>query len=315
MDVRQMRCFVEVAERLHFGRAAEALGIAQSALSRQIQLLEASLGARLLERNKRAPMRLTDAGGLFLAEARAALAQFERAEAVARKAGRGQLGRLEIGYVASATFSGLLPSVVSAFHRDCPAVAIGLLEMDTAHQVEALEDGRIDVGFIRPRPDYPPGIVALPQLREPILVALRADHPLAAAGGPIPAKALADEDFVVPQAHERAGFGELTLAIGRQGGFVPRLTHHVRDFITVLNFVAVGFGVAAVPASLERVRLPDIVYRPLADPVPHAELVAAFRRSGNAPVVQTFVALLRRQARARAARDFSAASSGTPPAR
>lgn len=296
-DLHQVRCFVAVAERLHFGGAAEHLHIAQSAVSRQIKLLETALGVRLIERNKRARPRLTEAGALFLAEARAAVAQFEKAASVARQAGRGALGRLEIGYVASATYSGLLPSVVSTYHRACPAVAIGLTEMDTPRQLEALREGGIDVGFFRPRPDHPAELLVLPQLREPIVLALRGDHPLAAAGGAILPARLAGEDFIVPQADDHTGFSEHTMAIGRAGGFTPHLAHHVRDFITVLNLVAAGLGVAAVPASLRHLRLADIVYRRLDGCAIAAELVAAVRRTGNAPVVGTFIETLRHRAR------------------
>lgn len=295
MDLKQVRCFVEVAERLHFGRAAERLRLAQSVVSRQVRLLEDSLGVRLLERNKRAPIRLTPAGELFLDEARAALAQFEKAELVVRQAGRGERGRLEIGYVASATWSGLMPSAVFDYRREHPDVSVSLTEMETWRQLEALSEGRIDVGFLRPCPDCPSGLVVLPQIREPILLALRSDHPLAGSRGAVAAARLAGEDFIVPQADDRAGFSGHTMAIGRAGGFAPRIVHHVRDFISVLNLVGVGLGVAAVPSSLQRVRLPDIVYRPLADCEVHAELAAACRRSGNGPVVRSFVKLLRRR--------------------
>lgn len=293
MDLKSVRCFVEVAEKLHFGRAAERLRLAQSVVSRQVAGLEQELGVRLLERHKRAPIRLTAAGALFLDEARTALAQFERAELVVRQAGRGERGRIEIGYVASATWSGLLPSAVFQHRRERPGVTVSLTEMETWRQLEALEEGGIDIGFLRPRPDYPPGLAVLPQLREPILLALRADHPLAVSTGAIPAARLAGEDFAVPQADDRLGFGGHTMAIGRAGGFSPRIVHHVRDFISVLNLVGVGLAVAAVPSSLQRVRLPDVVYRPLADCEVFAELVAAFRRSGNAAVVRSFVRVLR----------------------
>jgi DNA-binding transcriptional LysR family regulator len=295
MDLKQVRCFVEVAERLHFGRAAERLRLAQSVVSRQVSQLEASLAVRLLERNKRAPIRLTPAGELFLDEARAALLQFDKAELVVRQAGRGERGRIEIGYVASATWSGLLPAAVFDFRRERPGVTVSLTEMETWRQLEALSEGRIDVGFLRPRPDISPGLAVLPQLREPILVALRVDHPLAADGGPIAAAQLAGEDFIVPQADDRIGFSGHTLAIGRAGGFSPRIVHHVRDFISVLNLVGVALGVAAVPSSLQRVRLADIAYRPLADCRVHAELAAAHRRSGNAAVVRSFLKILRRR--------------------
>lgn len=295
LDVRQIRCFIKVAESLHFGRAADQLHIAQSAVSRQIQALEKSLGVLLLHRNKRAPIRLTDAGQHFLAEVRSGLAQLERAESAARQAGRGESGRIEIGYIASATYSGLLPSVIYAHHRDFPAVTVTLLEMETWRQLEALSENRIDVGFLRPRPEYPPGITVVPQLRETLSIALRVDHPLAATGKAIRPKDLADESFILPQSDDRAGFGELTQDIGRHGGFAPKFSYNVRDFITALNFVAMGLGISVVPASLRRIQLADIAYRPLDGLTLHAEIVAAVRRSNNSPAVREFINGLRKR--------------------
>ena len=115
LDVRQLRYFVAVAEDLHFTRAADHLHVAQSALSLQVQQLEAQLGTRLLARSKRSAVALTDAGILFLIEARRALEQMERAEAVGQRAGRGELGHVAIGYVASAAISGVLSSTIQAY--------------------------------------------------------------------------------------------------------------------------------------------------------------------------------------------------------
>jgi DNA-binding transcriptional LysR family regulator len=115
MELRHLRYFVAVAEELHFGRAAERLRIAQSALSTQIQALERHLGVRLLQRSKRSMVAVTDAGTLVLEEARQTLRQAERTELVGRRAGRGELGRVEIGYVVSTALAGVLSSTVSNF--------------------------------------------------------------------------------------------------------------------------------------------------------------------------------------------------------
>lgn len=295
LDVRQIRCFIKVAESLHFARAADQLHIAQSALSRQIQALEKSLGVRLLHRNKRAPIRLTEAGEMFLAEVRTGLAQLEKAESVARQVGRGESGQIAIAYIASATYSGLLPSVIYAYHLELPAVTVTLQEMETWRQLEALSENRIDVGFLRPRSEYPPGIVVVPQLRETLSIALRVDHPLAATGKAIRPADLANESFILPQSDDRSGFGEHTRDIGRHGGFSPKFSYNVRDFITALNFVAMGLGISVVPASLRRIQLADVVYRPLDGLTLHAEIVSAVRRSNNSPAVREFINGLRKR--------------------
>ena len=294
MDVRQLKYLVAVTEELNFGKAAERLHIAQSALSRQIQLLEGEIGIRLLVRNKRAPIRLTEAGALFLAAARAALEHFARTELVGRRLGRGELGKVKVGYVASATFSGLLPAAAFAYRQQWPAVDIALEEMESSPQIAALAAGEIDIAFFRPRPDYPANVEVVAVLREPVIIALRRDHPLAEGDRPIRAAELAGNDFIVPQADDELGFARHAAAIARHGGFVPRIPHHVRDFISVLSLVGVGLGVAAVPASLQCVRPADVVYRPLADCAVGAELMAAFRRDERSPAIVNFIKMIRR---------------------
>ena len=182
MELRHLRYFVAVAEELHFGRAAERLRIAQSALSTQIQALERHLGVRLLQRSKRSSVALTDAGMLVLEEARRTLRQAERTELVGRRAGRGELGRIEIGYVVSAALAGVLSSTVSSFRRNHPAVDIRVQELATPRQLDELAAGRLDVGILRPRPRYPVGILAVRLLREPLMIALPQDPPFAMGG-------------------------------------------------------------------------------------------------------------------------------------
>jgi DNA-binding transcriptional LysR family regulator len=296
MELRHLRYFVAVAEELHFGRAAERLHIAQSALSTQIQALERRLGARLLQRSRRSSVALTDAGALVLEEARLTLRQAERTELVGRRAGRGELGRVEIGYVASAAFAGLLSSTVSAYRRDHPVVDIRVREMETPRQLEDLAAGRLDVGFLRPRPRYPPGIAVVRLLREPLMIALPQDHPLAMGGEQaLRAAALAKEGFVAPQFDEEAaGFQEHIAKIGRHGRFAPRIAHRVHGFVTAASLVGAGLGVAAVPASLQCLRLPGVVYRPLADVAVPVDLAAAFRRDERAPAARSLIEQIRR---------------------
>jgi DNA-binding transcriptional LysR family regulator len=151
VELRVLRYFVAVAEELHFGRAAERVLVSQPALSRQIAGLEQQLDVRLFERTSR-QVRLTDAGAVLLVEARRTLAQAERAVDIARRAGRGEVGRVRVGFLASASNS-ILPPVVRTFRTRYPSVALELNELLDDEQVRQLEEGQIDVGFLRAVPN------------------------------------------------------------------------------------------------------------------------------------------------------------------
>ena len=291
MDMHQLRCLAAVSSELNFNKAANRLHMAQSALSRQIMILEKEIGLPLLIRNKRAPVRLTEAGTIFLASAQTALDHFERVQRVGQRLKRGELGKVTIGYVASATFSGRLPATMLAYRQHWPDVEIDLKEMDSDHQIEALAAGDIDIGFFRPRPFYPVEIETVVLLREAVLLALWRDHPL--AGRPIRASDLHGSSFIVPQSGDESGFSQHAAMIARQGRFPLRFSHHVRDFVSVLSLVGGGLGIAPVPASLQCVHSADVVYRSLEDCALQVELMAAFRRHEQAATIIHFIDVIR----------------------
>src|SRR3954453_15892050 len=203
MELRHLRYFVAVAEELHFGRAARRLQLAQPPLSRQIQGLEQELGVRLLERTKR-HVELTPAGKVFLEHARKLLTEADHAVAAARRAARGEIGRLAIGFVGAATYSAL-PELLRVFHTRFPDVELVLYEMTSAHQHDALREGRIEVGFVRPA--IPDDTLARRVARgEPLVAALPAGHRLARRDEPIPLSDLAGEPFILFPRDPRPSF-------------------------------------------------------------------------------------------------------------
>jgi DNA-binding transcriptional LysR family regulator len=287
LDSRQLRYFVTVAAELHFGRAADRLHIAQSALSTQVKSLESRLGTRLLNRGRKSVVTLTEPGQTFLAEAKIALRQLDRAETVGKQAGRGEIGRIDIGYVASATLTGLLPQMLSSFYRLRPEVVVHLVGMETPKQLAALSDGFIDVAFVRPRPSYPDGLSGTIVHDEPLSIAFSSDHPLAKAE--FGAAALANDTFIVPQFDETAGFGEHLTELAARGGFKPVAILRVRDFIGAISMAAAGYGVVPVPYSMRNLTLRNIVYRQVADYTDKVELALAYRKEGNSPATQSFI--------------------------
>ena len=286
LETRHLRVFVAIAEELHFGRAADRLDVAQSALSRQLQELEARLGTRLLNRGRRAAVSLTEAGQALLTEARVALQQLDRAEAAARRAGRGEVGWLEIGYVVSAALSGVLSTALERFRTVRPDVQVQVTALETPKQLIALRDGLLDVAFIRPRASYPEGITATVVHRESMLLAVGASHPLARRR--VDLQSLADQPFIIPQFDESAGFAEHLAALASSGGFEPKLAYRVRDFITAIAMAAAGYGVVPVPRSVASIGLQNVVFRPIHGYEGLAELAIAHRTVGASPAARVF---------------------------
>jgi len=155
MELRHLRYFVAVAEKLHFSRAAEQLNISTPTLSHQIQALETMLGAQLLSRKKKSAVSLTQTGKRFLEEARATLRQAENAELVGKRAARGDIGSIALGYILSASCIGLLPELIETFQKGNPGVSLQITRMETFPQMKAIVEGDLDVGFIRAPQRYP----------------------------------------------------------------------------------------------------------------------------------------------------------------
>lgn len=195
MELRHLRYFIAVAEELHFGRAALALGISQPPLSQQIQALEQEIGARLFERTNRR-VELSEAGRLFLEEARRVLVQVDKAADVARRAQLGELGELKIGFTSSAPFNSTIPQAIFSFRQRFPAVHLNLREMSSTQVADALVDEEIEVGIMRPLP-LPDSLVEIELSREPLVAVLSAKHPLAQGNEDgLFLSALAQEPFV-----------------------------------------------------------------------------------------------------------------------
>lgn len=296
LDSRPLRCFVAVARELHFGRAADRLGIAQSALSRQLLELERKLGVRLLNRGRRSSISLTHAGAALLPEAELALRQLDRAELVTRRTARGEMGSIDVGYVLSAALSGLLPQVLTAFRAAHPSVEVRLIAMETPRQIEGLRGGAIDVGFIRPRASYPESVAASIVHREPFVVVVSNEHRLAAQE--VDVRALAHEDFIAPQFDEASGFVEHLGALGARGGFEPRLAHRVRDFITAAMMASAGYGVVLAPKSIAAIQSGNLVCKSIRGYDVMAELAVAYRTAAASPAAQLFVSLAKASAAA-----------------
>jgi DNA-binding transcriptional LysR family regulator len=287
MEFRHLKYFVAAAEELHFARAAERLGIAPPTLTVQIQELERSLHARLFVRVGRS-VGLTVAGSLFLTEVRLVLAQLAQAESVALRAGRGELGRIAVGYVGSAAYAGVLQSQVAAFRAIAPDVMVAVSECPMGTVPKRLEEGDLDVAFVRLPMKIPDSLMTHTLLVDAFCVTLPAAHVLAEASGSLLPKALAGEIFVVPE--QASG----TYEVARRGRFTPHIGTTPGSLLSVLTQVSVGAGVAIVPGVLRNVvDMPGIRYKSLAGRPITSSVAAIFRRHELSATVRRFIETLR----------------------
>ncbi|CRL97348.1 MULTISPECIES: LysR family transcriptional regulator [Pseudomonas] len=291
MELRHLRYFIAVAEELHFGRAAQVLGISQPPLSQQIQALEQQVGARLFERTNRR-VELSEAGRLFLHEARLVLAQVDKAADVARRAHMGELGELKIGFTSSAPINASIPQAIHAFRQAFPAVHLTLREMSSTQVAEALVDESIQVGLMRPLP-LPDSLSAVELMREPLVAVLNTGHPLTAGSEHgLHLAQLAEEPFVFfPRSYGSGLYAQL-LDLARDAGFSPRFAQEAGEAMTIIGLVAAGLGVSVLPASYQRIRIDGVVYRTLLDPAAVSAVWLVQRKGVQSPMAKAFVALL-----------------------
>lgn len=294
MELRHLRYFIAVAEELHFGRAAQVLGISQPPLSQQIQALEQELGARLFERTNRR-VELSEAGRLFLQEARLVLAQVDKAADVARRAQLGELGELKIGFTSSAPFNSSIPQAIFAFRQAFPAVHLNLQEMSSTQVAESLVDESIQVGLMRPLP-LPDSLSVVELMREPLVAVLNADHPLVEGSERgMHLAQLAQEPFVFfPRTYGSGLYAQL-LSLARDAGFSPHFAQEAGEAMTIIGLVAAGLGVSVLPASYQRIRIDGVVYRTLLDPEAMTAVWLVQRQGVQTPMAKAFVELLTRK--------------------
>jgi DNA-binding transcriptional LysR family regulator len=289
-ELSHLRCFVAVAEELHFGRAAIRLNLTQPPLSRQIQLLEHTLDVRLLDRTSRS-VALTRAGHNFLPEARRLLRLAEGAALAARRTASGEEGSITLGFTAVSGYE-FLPRLIKTFRAEAPGIDLVLKEMVSADQLESLTAGRIDVGLVRPSFNRRE-LTSLCVVREPLLLAAPEDHPLALA----PEVSIGDLDrqpIVTFSPYEARYFYDLLATIFANAGITPHYAQHISQVHSIMGLVKAGIGLALVPRAALNLGFQGVVLRPIAiDARTIVELHAVWRPSNTNPAVATLEKTLR----------------------
>ena len=280
VEFSHLRCFVAVAEELHFGRAARRLNMTQPPLSRQIQLLEHLLEAQLFERSHRR-VALTAAGRTFLPEARRLLQLAEGAAMSIRRVSEGDAGAVTIGFTAASGY-GFLPRVFQELKARLPGVDVALREAVSSAQLDAIGNGRIDIGLVRPpvrRASFEFRIV----LREAMIMALPPEHRLADRMT-IDLTELGDDPLISYSPFEARYFHDLVLRLFGAAGAQPVIAQHVSQIHSVLALVRIGLGVALVPEAARQLHFEGVTYREIrASGGDVAELGAVWRRDNENP--------------------------------
>ena len=285
MELRHLRYFLEVANTLHFGAAAQTLDIAVPTLSVQIAQLERELGTRLFVRTQRR-VALTQAGEMLRDEAEATIRQAEQAKARVQSVARGEQGYLRVGYVSSTLMSGVLGTLFTRYRKRYPDVTVTVSEIAMEGMAALLVAGKLDVALVR-------GPIALPaEVAHRVLhhdyfcLALSNNHPLSAVHEAIRPESLSQQTFILPE--QRSG----TLEVARRGGFTLERTQRAGSLTEVLAQVLLGNGVAVVPAILSQaVNLPGICYRDIAGEEIASVLWLLHRKRERMAVIKNLLAL------------------------
>lgn len=294
MEFRHLRCFVALAEELHFGRAAQRLAITQPPLSLNIQQLEASVGARLFERNSRG-VSLTAAGEAFLPKATALLEQAAQAAREARDVGQGLAGQLQIGFAGTVLYRGL-PQVLRDFGAAHPKLRLALRELSSSEQLVELVHDRLDLGFVHTT-RVPAGFSQILVSSQPFVACLPSAHPLAGEAA-LPLARLQSEAFAVVMRAVSPDYHDRILAACADAGFEPALAFELRHWLSVVSVIAQGLGVGLVPAALQQAGLPGVAFVPLAQSLQPYDTHCLWRNGRDQSALGAFLAAVRQGAQA-----------------
>src|SRR5580658_5608336 len=293
MELRHLRYFVAVGEEQHYRRAASRLRVAQPALSRQIQDLEAEVGFKLFERLPRG-VKLSAAGKQFLQDARRILQEVNEAAGRAGRVARGLSGTLRVGFAENASWRGVVPDSFRRFREQQPDAELQLQPAASLEQLEAIRSGRLDAGFVNFMPKSDPELDQLLVARQHVELAAPKKHPLTRLKK-LRLRDLTDASFVwFPRRANPAFYDRMMLECYRGGLKSPRIVQEGVNEPTILSLVSTGMGVGWVLATA-RWRCPkSVVILPVVDLNMRLTLVLVWRKDNASPLLANFIAEVRR---------------------
>jgi DNA-binding transcriptional LysR family regulator len=289
IELRHLRAFVAVAEELHFGRAAERLGMAQPPLSQQIRRLEANVGHDLFVRDTR-NVTLTDAGKTLLTVARKLLEDARLGLERVRRVGRGETNTLTVGFTASLALE-VLPAVVQPFKSQYPGISLRFLEFMPNPLYDALHEERIDLALTRePAPALT--LQAVPLASEPFVAVLPARHPLAKGKGRLAMESLAEEDFILFPRDDALRHTDKVIDLCLEAGFAPRMTQEALGWQPAVSLVSAGLGVTILPRCVSSLRAPGVAYREIQSSY-RSTIMVVYRADDTRPMLENFITTAR----------------------
>jgi len=288
MELRHLRYFVAVAEDLSFTHAAKRLHIGQPPLSQAIKALEEDIGAQLFERSRRW-VRLTEAGTLFLHDARQILSLATTAAQSARRAQNGEIGELNIGFNSSTPFTSTFANTINAYRSQFPRVTLHFFELPTMQQIDAIRARKIDLGFVRPpETKIPRDMHLIKLLSSPLVVICPSNHRL--AGTPsVVMKDLVHEHFVMFLKSEGTTIYPQIHRLCKNAGFIPKIALEVREAGTIIGLVAAGCGIAILPELFTCIDIKNISHSLLLDADASTDLMVAYRKRDISPLIKSFI--------------------------
>jgi DNA-binding transcriptional LysR family regulator len=293
LNLDLLRSFFAISEFGSLSKAAEQLHVSQSTLTRQVQALEAEIGGQLLDRGHRGAA-LTAAGHALLEGMRPVVAQADAVIAEARQLARGQSASLRIGYIVSA--ADYLNPALAALRKAQPKIKVRLVDLSPGRQIAALRRGELDAVVL--------GNLNAAIAREffvrriktlPVVVALPADHPLA-ANDDIALADLRGEMFVGTEPGEVPGFNHWVTQLCRRAGFRPRFMEYADSLTHTLSLLVAENAVTVLPGLMGRLKVPGVAFRPLRTPKVTWDLQVAWQRGKIAEPVRQLVAALTKRA-------------------
>ncbi|WP_369823664.1 LysR family transcriptional regulator [Acetobacter sp. DsW_063] len=279
VDLRVLRSFVTVAEERNFTRAAERLHIAQPPLSRQIQQLEAEVGALLIDRSQR-PLSLTSVGWLVYEQAQRLLGQLNTMQEVLSRAIGAEKRHFALGFVSSTMFA-RLPTLIRGFRRRAQSVELTMSELVTLDQVAALKEGRIDIGFGRIRVEDS-AIRRIVLREERLVVAMPELHAPEDPDARVSLQELARLPLIAYPRFPRPSYADQVLAVFHDHDLVPRVAHEARELQSAIGLVAAEEGICIVPESVRRSQMDGVCYRELVEEA-SSPIIMSYRSGDQSP--------------------------------